>query len=240
MDFFKSRNEFHRFVVLAPTGTAAALLNGSTSHSFLGVPIDGQTALRNEITNIAQVKTRLDTVEYMFLDEISMIACDDNYKISSQLAKGFNKFDLPYGGMNIILTGDCSQMPPVFGSPLYSGTVGTQMMSQMTVKGPEAAIGKALWHQETTVVILRKKMRQRTQTAEDAILRTALENMRYAACTPEDFKFLKSQITGRHPDQPKLSSKEFRKVSIITALNVQKDKINELGSAHFAAETGQT
>ena len=83
-------------------------------------------------------------------------------------------------------------------------------------------------------------MRQKTQTAEDGKLRTALENMRYAACTPEDIKFLKSRIAGRHPDQPKLSNKEFRNVSIITALNIQKDKINELGSARFAAETGQT
>ena len=57
MPFFKSRNEFHRFVVLAPTGTAAALLQGSTYHSFLGVPIDGQEALRNEMTNNTQVRT---------------------------------------------------------------------------------------------------------------------------------------------------------------------------------------
>src|SRR3979490_2523132 len=83
-------------------------------------------------------------------------------------------------------------------------------------------------------------MRQRTQTAEDAKLRTALENMRYAACTPEDIQFLKTQIAGRCPDQPKLSDKEFRNVSIITALNAQKDRINELGSVHFSAETGQT
>ena len=90
MDFYKSRNESHRFVVLAPTGTAAALLHGSTYHSFLGVPIDGQTAFRNETTNNAQVKTRLDGVEYIFLDEISLVACHDNYKISSQLAKWLN------------------------------------------------------------------------------------------------------------------------------------------------------
>jgi len=38
MEFFKYRNESHRFVVLAPTGTAAALLRGSTYHSFLGSP----------------------------------------------------------------------------------------------------------------------------------------------------------------------------------------------------------
>jgi hypothetical protein len=110
----------------------------------------------------------------------------------------------------------------------------------MTVQGQEAAIGKALWHQVTTVVILRKNMRQRTQSEKDAKLRTALENMRYAACTPEDIMFLKTRIAGRRSDQPKLSNKEFRNVSIITALNAQKDRINELGSVRFAAETGQT
>src|ERR1700692_3500762 len=147
---------------------------------------------------------------------------------------------MPYGCVNMIFSGDFAQMPPVFGSPLYSGTVGTQLMSCMTVQGQEAAIGKALWHQVTTVVILRKNMRQRTQSEKDAKLRTALENMRYAACTPEDIKFLKTRIAGRRSDQPKLSDKEFRNVSIITALNAQKDRINELGSVRFAAETGQT
>jgi uncharacterized protein YchJ len=83
-------------------------------------------------------------------------------------------------------------------------------------------------------------MRQRTQTAEDAKLRTALENMRYAACTLEDIQFLKTRIAGRCSDQPKLSDKEFSNVSIITALNIHKDRINELGSVQFAAETGQT
>ena len=93
----------------------------------------------------------------------------------------------------MIFSGDFSQLPPVFGSPLYCGTVGTQLLSCMTVQHQKAAIGKALWHQVITVVILRKDMRQRTQTPEDANLRTALENMRYAACAPEDIKFLKSQ-----------------------------------------------
>jgi hypothetical protein len=138
-----------------------------------------------------------------------MISCSDNYKISSQLAKALNEFNLPYGGINMIFSGDFAQLPPVFGSPLYSGTVGTQLMSRMTVQGQEAAIGKALWHQVTTVVILRKNMRQKTQTAEDAKLRTSLENMRYAACTPEDIKFLKSRIAGRRFEQTKLSTKHL-------------------------------
>jgi RecG-like helicase len=80
MDIYKSRNESHRFVVLAPTETAAALLHGSTYHSFLGVPIDGQTPFRNGTTNNAQIKTRLDGVEYFWMKPL-WFACNDNYKI---------------------------------------------------------------------------------------------------------------------------------------------------------------
>ncbi|KAJ7301081.1 hypothetical protein DFH08DRAFT_670912, partial [Mycena albidolilacea] len=35
--FFEDRDEGHRFIVLGPTGTSAALLNGSTYHSVLGI-----------------------------------------------------------------------------------------------------------------------------------------------------------------------------------------------------------
>ena len=35
--FFASRNEAHRFVVVAPTGTAAAILRGATYHSMFGI-----------------------------------------------------------------------------------------------------------------------------------------------------------------------------------------------------------
>ena len=54
MHFFKLKNESDHFTVLASTRIATALLNESTYHSFLGVPIDG-LGMRNEATNIAQV-----------------------------------------------------------------------------------------------------------------------------------------------------------------------------------------
>ena len=37
MSMFDHRQENHRFIVLAPTRTAAALLNGSTCHLILGI-----------------------------------------------------------------------------------------------------------------------------------------------------------------------------------------------------------
>ena len=36
-DFFALRKEAHRFVIVAPTGSAAALLGGSTYHSMFGI-----------------------------------------------------------------------------------------------------------------------------------------------------------------------------------------------------------
>ena len=237
MSFFDERKENHRFIVTAPTGAAAALLNGSTYHSVLGIS-DGKFVNAN---SIAQIRMRLDGVDYIFLDEVSMISCRDMYKISAQAAKARVVYDEPFGGINFIFAGDFAQLPPArSGPPLYSGGVGTQVHSGQTADGQESAIGKALWHQVTTVVILRQNMRQATQTNEDAKLRTALENMRYRSCTTEDIAFLRTKIAGKGPNDPKLAQIRFRNVSIITGRNSERDKINELGCERFAAENHQT
>src|ERR1700721_3585160 len=100
--------------------------------------------------------------------------------------------------MNMIFAGDFGQLPPVGGASLYSGTVGTQVDSALKPHYQEASIGKALWHQITTVVILRQNMRQTLQTENDEAFRTALSNMRYGACTPPDIKFLRSLFQEKH------------------------------------------
>ena len=236
VEFFKDRNESHRIIIIAPTGSAAALLNGSTYHSVLNI---GSDRARNDATSQSNVRERLDGVDYIFLDEISMVACHELYQINAALAKARNMTETPFGGLNMIFAGDFAQLKPVFGSPLYSHTVGTSLDASMSVRSQQSAIGKALWHQVTTIVILRQNMRQNTQSSEDAKFRTALENMRYAQCTQDDIEFLKTLIAGKNPGQPNIAKKRFRNVSIITELNSQKDQLNKLGSLRFATETGQ-
>ena len=82
-------------------------------------------------------------------------------------------------------------------------------------------------------------MRQKLQSPVDAKLCKALENMWYKACTQEDIAFLHTCITGPGSSRPKLAENDFQNVSIITAWNSQKDRINELGSVRFAKETNQ-
>jgi hypothetical protein len=71
--FFKARNKEHRFLVVAPTGSAAALLNGSTYHSVLGINERGNVTA----CSLAQVKSRLDGVDYIFFNEVSMLSYRD-------------------------------------------------------------------------------------------------------------------------------------------------------------------
>ena len=236
IEFFRQRNESHRLLIVAPTGSAAALLKGSTYHSAFGINSDGGPSSNIQL---AQVKSRLEGVDYIFLDEVSMLSCRDLYLISARLSRVMNNLDTPFGGLNMIFAGDFAQLPPVIGqehSSLYSRTVGKNTTS---LRDQEASIGKALWHQVTTIVILRQNMRQLSQSEDDAKFREALSNMRYKACTPADITFLKSRVSSELPGRSNINEKQFRNVSIITSLNSQKDEINHLGSVRFASETKQ-
>ncbi|KAJ7476503.1 hypothetical protein FB451DRAFT_1033244 [Mycena latifolia] len=63
--------------------------------------------------------------------------------------------------------------------------------------------------------------------------------MRYGACTQEDIQFLRSCQISKRSGHPTFDDPRFRNVSLITAWNSQKDKVNELGCLKFAEETGQ-
>ena len=237
IEFFNLTNQSHRFVVVAPTGSAAALLGGSTYHYLFGFGDRPDDNLPTHL--LLQLRARLEGVDYIFLDEVSMLSCHDMYRISLRLSKILNVSDLPFGGMNMVFAGDFAQLPPAIGqenAALYSRTVGTKSTS---LRDQESAVGKALWHQVTIVVILRQNMRQKTQTKNDAALRCALTNMRYKACTAEDISSLRTRISSALPGRPSINQECFNNVSIITALNVHKDEINRLGSLRFATETCQ-
>lgn len=109
----------------------------------------------------------------------------------------------------------------------------------MSKRNQESRIGKILWHQITTVVILTQNMRQTEMSENDHKFRTALSNMRYAACTNEDLIFLRSLVVNKNNCEKKSSDPNFRNVSVITSLNTQKDQINDLGSAKFSVDTNQ-
>ena len=106
--------------MVTPTGSMAALLKGSTYHSVFGINSEGGPTSNIQL---AQVKSRLESVDYVFLDEVLMLSCWDLYLISAKLAWVMNNLDALFGGLNMIFAGDFAQLPPVIGhehASLYS------------------------------------------------------------------------------------------------------------------------
>jgi hypothetical protein len=93
------------------------------------------------------------------------------------LAEIRNVHDIPFEGPNVILAGNFAQLPPTGGSALYNQYSYNKQSGRMTIRTQETLLGKVIWHQITTVVILRQNICQKTQTEADKKLRTALSNM---------------------------------------------------------------
>jgi len=64
------------------------------------------------------LKSMWNGVDFLLIDEVSMISCEFLIEISEALsdAKGNSS---PFGGVNIIFAGDFAQLPPVLQTQLY-------------------------------------------------------------------------------------------------------------------------
>ena len=99
--------------VSASTGTAANLIGGQTIHSWAGVGLAAKSRYQL-VENIRANKTILDrwiTVKAIVIDEILLVTADlfDKLEFIARSVKGVN---LPFGGIQLILSGDFHQLPP--------------------------------------------------------------------------------------------------------------------------------
>lgn len=109
-----------KYVVTAPTAVAAINAGGVTIHSFFQIP-PGPLPPPQE-TNIPEFSAKsfsseksklFKTLELLIIDEISMVRADtiDYINRSLQFIRGN---DEPFGGVQLLMTGDLYQLPPVF------------------------------------------------------------------------------------------------------------------------------
>jgi hypothetical protein len=116
---------------------------------------------RMNISKIGHIKAKLSGVEYVFFNEVSILSAQDLYRINSQLMNVCGVNDIPFRGFNMLFASDFAQLPPVVGREhvfLYLKSISAVASDK---KSQEEAIGKALWHQITTLVILWQNMGQK-------------------------------------------------------------------------------
>ncbi|MFY0606302.1 MAG: helix-turn-helix domain-containing protein [Cyclobacteriaceae bacterium] len=100
--------------VTASTGIAATHIGGQTIHSWSGVGIKDTIGPKDleRIGKNRQTVTRIKAVRVLIIDEISMLSGKVLSAIS-EILKHFRKNSEAFGGVQIILSGDFYQLPPV-------------------------------------------------------------------------------------------------------------------------------
>ncbi len=100
--------------ITSTTGLSAILINGVTIHRYAGIGLgdkDVQT-LYNKIIKIKNVRRRWQHTKILIIDEISMMDPILFDKLE-ELARLIRRKNEPFGGIQIILSGDFLQLPPV-------------------------------------------------------------------------------------------------------------------------------
>lgn len=99
----------------ALSGIAALNIGGSTIHSWSGIGL-GNTDM-NDIFKMVfrnkKARNRILSAQILFIDEISL--CSGKLlKVLDAVYKAVRRSRLPFGGIQMIISGDIMQLPPVF------------------------------------------------------------------------------------------------------------------------------
>jgi ATP-dependent DNA helicase PIF1 len=103
-----------RIAVTASTGLAACNIGGMTLHSFAGIGLgkEDAQALVRKIRRNPKAKNRWLKTKILIIDEISMVDGDLFDKLS-QIGRIIRNNGRPWGGIQLVITGDFFQLPPV-------------------------------------------------------------------------------------------------------------------------------
>ena len=103
-----------RVAVTASTGLAACNVGGVTLHSFSGIGLGKENAqeLVRKIKKQQKSKMRWLRTKVLIIDEISMVDGELFDKLE-EIARTIRTNGRPFGGIQIIITGDFFQLPPV-------------------------------------------------------------------------------------------------------------------------------
>ncbi|MDU6640774.1 MAG: AAA family ATPase, partial [Alloscardovia omnicolens] len=108
----RARTEGKIVAVTASTGIASTHINGQTIHSYSGLGVN--TYLTESVTKriLTRRKKTIANTDILIIDEVSMIHAW-LFDLVDEICRRARKNDLPFGGMQVVVSGDFFQLPPV-------------------------------------------------------------------------------------------------------------------------------
>ena len=126
-------------------------LGGTTLHTGLGFKFGCRQYLPLRDARLEQFRTTFEELEFVIMDEFSMISSDRLYDVHRRMEEILISKDR-FGGRSVMLVGDIMQLPPVQGHPIYSPPFSKKNRSLFTSS-------ESLW-KNFKVVTLSRNLRQ--------------------------------------------------------------------------------
>lgn len=216
-----------KMAVVAPTGVAAINAGGVTMHSFFQLPFGayiadhksewggGNMEINNKHTLLKNLRLNhnkrqlIQELELLIIDEVSMLRADMLDAIDLVLRHTRLKYEVPFGGAQVLFIGDLYQLPPVVNREEW------QLMSPY-YRSPFFFDAMVLQEAKIVNIELKKIYRQR-----DTEFISVLNSIRNNNADAEDLKVLERRY---HPD---FSPSEDGGYIILTSHNAKADVVNK-------------
>ena len=172
-----------RFITIAPTGIAAINAGGETIHSFFRFPLRvlNSTDKGSLTEEKKQIILNSDTI---IIDEVSMVRCDIIDALDRTL-RAYCMNPMPFGGKQIIFTGDMFQLEPI----LSTVEEKEMIMQQYETDKPYFFKAKVFERMKLVAIEFSKIYRQ-----SDPVFINILERIRNKQTTDVDLKTLNTRV----------------------------------------------
>lgn len=218
--------------VTASTGIASTHINGQTIHSWSGVGVS--TSLTSSLlkTIKARRKRRIQATDILIIDEVSMMHAW-LFDMVDQVCREVRRDPRPFGGIQVVLSGDFFQLPPVSVSGRNNDMIAptpefleSRERYARAGRNPEGFVTESLVWDRLNPAVCYLTEQHRQDTGE---LLTVLTDIREGAVTQHDRDVLVTRL-GRIPEPGQVAVHLF-------PVNRQADNLNDQRLAAIMAET---
>ncbi|MDD3662498.1 MAG: AAA family ATPase [Candidatus Pacebacteria bacterium] len=209
--------------VTASTGIAATHMNGMTIHGWSGIGIRSKLD-EKDLEQIEEKKylwKRYEKARVLIIDEVSMLH-GHQLEMVERICRRFKRNDKPFGGLQVILSGDFFQLPPV------------QKTNSEEQRGNDMIYSSKVWATlNPAVCYLTEQHRQ-----EDEILTRILNTIRDNNLEEEHFKYLESRIDASLKNNTKATKLYTHNINVDNENYTELDKIDSLEKRYQMTSSG--
>ena len=207
--------------VTASTGIAATHMNGMTIHSWTGMGIKNFLGER-ELSQLEEKKylwKRFEKARVLIIDEVSMLHASQ-LEMVEKICRRFKRNDKPFGGLQVILSGDFFQLPPI-------SKMGNENESGMIFKS------KAWQILNPAICYIDEQHRQ-----DDDELLEILNSIRSNDLDEKHIDILKSRIGAKLKSDTKATKLYTHNVNVDDINNIELSQIDSVEKILHMTSTG--